>query len=162
MPERTSQSEFFQDLLAFRRSVDQAIDRLAGTRWFKNSQWLRKESTFEPAAELYIDDETNVFHCRVCLPGVELGDIESQSEGNVLKITGQRKPNRSEKIKLLHSEIPYGRFERKVSLAEGVDVENVTASYRNGLLEVEAPMIPSVSPRLIGIHTVPLNVPMGA
>jgi HSP20 family protein len=51
------------------------------------------------------------------------------------------------------SEITYGRFERTLSLPESIDGDKVTATYRNGMLELHLPLRESVKPRTIEIET---------
>jgi HSP20 family protein len=162
MPKRGSRVDFLEDLFDLRRTFNQTFDRLVNGRRLKDAARGRWPNTFEPPIESYIDSESSTFHFRMCLAGVDLGDIEIQTQGNGLKIRGERKVNRSDKVDLLHSEIPYGTFERTLTLPGGVDMENFRANYRNGLLEITAPMVSFRSPRFIEIDTGTVATPMTA
>jgi HSP20 family molecular chaperone IbpA len=47
-------------------------------------------------------------------------------------------------------------------LPEGVDVDKLNAEYRNGVLEITAPVAASALPRRIEIKTPPLTKQMAA
>jgi HSP20 family protein len=57
----------------------------------------------------------------------------------------------------MHQEITYGSFTRTIVLPEGVDKEKISAEYRNGTLEITAPIAASSLPRRIEIKSVPLS-----
>jgi HSP20 family protein len=48
-------------------------------------------------------------------------------------------------------EVVYGAFERSVTLPEGVNTAEVTATYANGMLEVRVPAPRPVAPRMIEV-----------
>jgi HSP20 family protein len=77
----------------------------------------------------------------VDLPGVKREDVNVQIEPDALIIQGQRtqQSERSDQG-YYHSERSYGGFYRAVPLPEGIDAEQATATFRNGVLEIEMPM----------------------
>lgn len=79
---------------------------------------------------------------QVCaeVPGMEEKDINVTLKDNKLIIEGERKSETKEEDKkkgFFHSEMSYGRFYRSVPLTDDIDVENVNANYKNGVLIVE-------------------------
>jgi HSP20 family protein len=78
---------------------------------------------------------------QVDLPGVSREDVNVQIEPDAVIIQGQRtqQSERSDQG-YYHSERSYGSFYRTVPLPEGIDVDQATATFRNGVLEVEMPM----------------------
>lgn len=82
---------------------------------------------------------------RVELPGVAKDDIRLSLFDNVLKIEGrkQRLPedesSEGKPVRYLCLERSNGKFERTVVLQWPVEVENITANLREGILEVRLP-----------------------
>jgi HSP20 family protein len=52
-------------------------------------------------------------------------------------------------------EFLYGRFQRSVMLPEGVDTDKLTAEYKDGVLEITAPISGAAIPRKIEIKSLP-------
>ncbi len=145
---------FLQNLLDFRKEFDQVFHRFFGTPWVQEPYLLA--AGFVPPVEAFIDNKTKRYFMRIALPGVNPDELKLHVHGNVLTLTGERKltPEIEEKD-YLHREIHYGAFERSLTLPEGVDTERLTAEYKNGLLELSAPVIVEALPRRIEIKTVP-------
>ena len=86
------------------------------------------------------------------IPGVELADIEISTEKNVLTIKGERKAEtKTENAKLTRTERSHGAFARSFTLPESVDTDAITASGKNGVLEIAIPKKPQAAPRKIEI-----------
>jgi HSP20 family protein len=59
---------------------------------------------------------------------------------DMLTITGERREERDETREgYRHSERHYGRFSRSIPLPEGINAEEVQATFQNGVLEVTMP-----------------------
>lgn len=144
----------FQDLFDFRRDFDQIFNR------FLNWPSAQEESAmtvgFSPAVESFIDKAGKKFHCQVMLPGVDPKDVNLQVLGNTLTISGERSTSRETKeADYLHREITYGSFQRSVLLPEGIDKDKLNAEYRNGILEITAPIAAAALPRKVEIRALP-------
>ncbi len=148
---------FFHDMFDFRRNFDQAFNRLL--RWPASAQDERGYDTeFSPAVESFIDRDNKKFHCQVVLPGVDPKDVDIQVQGNTLTITGERTNTRETRdADFLQREITYGSFARSIVLPEGVDKEKVTAEYRNGVLEITAPIATASLPKKVEIKSLPAS-----
>jgi len=68
----------------------------------------------------------------------------------------------SQKSDYLRREITYGSFERLIELPEGVDKDKLTAEYRNGVLEMTAPISAAALPRKIEVKSLPSAKGAGA
>jgi HSP20 family protein len=82
------------------------------------------------------------YHVELDLPGIKKEDIEITTEDNVLTISGERK--RKEEIKeddYYKVESAYGKFSRSFTLPEKIDVENIHAESKDGVLEVIIPKL---------------------
>jgi len=74
------------------------------------------------------------------IPGMELEDLEVAVHEGVLVITGKRATESlDEHAEWLLKERRTGNFERRVRLLWDVDTENLSASYRKGVLEIILP-----------------------
>jgi len=101
---------------------------------------------------MYEQDEALVV--KAALPGMEKDDIQVSVRGNTLSITGERKVESEVKEENYYCcEQRYGKFSRSISLPAGVDTEKISASYKNGILEVTLPKTEEVKPKQIEIKT---------
>lgn len=99
--------------------------------------------TWQPAINAY-RCEAGVRIC-VDLAGVHRSQINLTIEGQRLSLRGEREvpePTNEEgrALQMIAMEIDYGPFRREVQLPEDVDVGNVQAEQRNGLLWIFLPL----------------------
>jgi len=88
------------------------------------------------------------------LPGIDPAQIQVQMDRNVLSIKGERlAAELAEGHKQLLGERRSGGFERRFALPETADAEGITASGRNGVLEIRIPKKPLSAPRRIVVGT---------
>jgi len=88
-----------------------------------------------PRLESFMKDGS--FVVRADLPGVDPKKVEVTVENARLRIRGEREEEVERKDRRYHyREVSYGRFEREIALPEGADPSAVTASYRDGILEI--------------------------
>ena len=79
---------------------------------------------------------------RADLPGMNKDDLKVSVDDNCLAIQGERKKEWTrdeEGPGGYRSERSYGSFYRCVPLPQGVKAENISATFRNGVLEVKMP-----------------------
>lgn len=90
---------------------------------------------FFPA--LNIREDAEAFHLKFELPGVAKGDVSVEVTGEVLRVTGEKKPDPpGEPGMEEHFESGYGRFRREISLSDRVDKEAISSGFENGVLTV--------------------------
>lgn len=88
------------------------------------------------------------------LAGVTRDDLDIVIEGRHLRVAGSRQePEVRECLRYHQMEIPYGSFERIFHLPEEADVERVTASYRDGFLQITVPLRPAGEARQVPVDT---------
>lgn len=145
-----------RDLDLFRRQFDELVDRFGFDRdWFGRfpgrelfSGW---ETMPQPALESYVED--GKFVVRTDLPGIDPKNIDVKVMGNVLTIKGSREDKtESKKADFYKREIRYGSFERAITLPEGIDAEDLKASYHDGVLELTAPMPKEALPKEVKVQ----------
>jgi HSP20 family protein len=74
------------------------------------------------------------------LPGIPKDQINIDLSEGLLTISGERSEERREEGATYHRmERSYGKFMRQFSVPEGVDPNTITASYKDGVLEVVVP-----------------------
>jgi HSP20 family protein len=107
------------------------------------SQFQFGRHTWEPPINAYRCEQC----IRICvdLAGVDRGQIDVTVEPRRVLIRGVRdlpEPSHAEgrTMQLLAMEIDYGRFEREVPLPAEVEIDEVHAEQRNGLLWVALPL----------------------
>ncbi len=108
-------------------------------------------STWIPAVD--IKEETDRFLIEADIPGVDPKDIEISMESGVLTIRGERKAEQLEEGKgYKRVERAYGTFYRRFSLPDTADAEKVSASGKNGVLQITIPKKPIAQPRKIVVQ----------
>ena len=91
-----------------------------------------------PAAELTETDEA--LHLKLEVPGMEAGDLDIQVMADRVAIAGERKSEtRSEEKGVSRSEFRYGKFSRVIPLSVKIQNTNVTAEYKDGILNLTLP-----------------------
>ena len=96
-------------------------------------------------------DEDGSYHIEADLPGVDPASIEVTVDSGALTIQAERTPAYGESAQLIVAERSHGSFARQLSLGEGVDSENLTADYADGVLHVSIPASPRSQPRRVEI-----------
>ena len=152
----------FNDLFDLRHSFDQIFDRmLRGS----SSTGDREVRTFVaiPPIEVWVDNNEKKYHLSIALPGMDPKDLQIDLQGNNLTVSGEHKSEAEKKgANYLEREFSLGRFERLITLPEGIDTEKISAEYNNGVLEISAPLNASALPKRIEIKTLPKAKQAGA
>jgi len=87
------------------------------------------------------------------LAGIKREDLHLTVTQETLTIRGERSdPHRGQQVVCHQLEIPYGIFERVVKLPPGLNISQISASSRDGLLEITIPKR-RADGRLIPIQT---------
>jgi HSP20 family protein len=103
-----------------------------------------------PAVDMYETKDQLVLN--VELPGLHEKDIALSITGDRLTVRGERHFNEQlNDDNFYHVERAYGKFERVVQLPMPVDTAHVTATFRDGVLEVKLPKAEEVRPKEIKV-----------
>ena len=108
-----------------------------------NRVWMPVVDMYETNDDLVLDFE---------IPGVREKDISLSITGDLLTVRGERQFR--QELKDDHTyyiERAYGKFERSVQLPMPVQAGRVTATFRDGVLEVRLPKAEEVRPKEIKI-----------
>ena len=120
-------------------------------RFFDDTMWpaftwpaLRSRPASEVAAwtpRIEVFEKDNRLVTRIDLPGLKKDEIKVEVVDGYLTISGERKREAEEKKENFYRcEREYGSFYRSVPLPDGVKLDDVKASFADGVLEVSAPL----------------------
>ena len=88
------------------------------------------------------------------LPGLTADDLEIEVLDGYLSVRGERRrPEVGAGKSFVHTERPFGRFERRIKLPDGVDPDSIMARGDNGVLSLIVPKPARLKPRSIAIGT---------
>ena len=87
------------------------------------------------------------------LPGIKKEDIDIQLTDDTLTLRGERHPVTTQRGENFHRiERQYGTFQRTFQIEVPIDLQNVAASYEEGVLTIRLPKQEAVKPRQIAIQ----------
>jgi len=93
---------------------------------------------FAPAVEVF--EREGTFVVRADLPGLTKDDVRVEVTDNTLLLEGERRSEHDDQQGgVVHSERHYGMFRRQIPLPDGVNAEQATATFKDGVLEVTMP-----------------------
>lgn len=92
------------------------------------------------------------FFIHLDLPGVQPDTVDITVENQILTVTAERRFEQRESDEFIVSERPQGRFSRQLRLGSTVDVENIAASYEDGVLTLTLPVSERARPRQIPVN----------
>jgi len=124
-------------------------DALFGNRvpGFAASGWI-------PAVD--IEEDENAYRLTADLPGIDPKDVQVTMENGVLTISGERKQEKSSgdgDSGYRRVERRYGSFVRRFTLPSDADADNISATGRNGTLEVVVPKSETAKPKRIEVKS---------
>jgi HSP20 family protein len=137
---------------ALMRRFTEEMDRIFEGFGFGGSHWglpsLRefasrgmgewRQAAWSPTVEMI--ERNGQLVVRAELPGLKKDDIKVEVRNDTLTIQGERKQEQEEKHEgIYHSERSYGTFMRVIPLPDGVNTENVSARFQDGVLEITMP-----------------------
>ena len=110
-----------------------------------SGSWMMPVDIAETADEFLVKAE---------LPGMKPEEIEITVADNQVTLKGKRTEAREEKgVNFIRSERRLGSFYRSFALSAPVDDARVTATYKDGVLEVHLPKSEAVKPKQIRVQS---------
>lgn len=88
-----------------------------------------------PAAEL--TETKDALHLKLELPGMSREDVDIEVTANAVKVVAERKTEHREDTR---SEFYYGKYQRVIPLKARIQNTNVTAEYKDGILNLTLPL----------------------
>jgi HSP20 family protein len=104
-----------------------------------------KQRKYQCAPSTNIIENKDGFELQMAVPGFQKKDVKISLEKNVLTITSEKEAEKQdEEVKFTRREFVYGTFSRSFTLPDTIDVENINADFKNGILKVTLPKMEEV------------------
>lgn len=122
------------------------VDRLFATPKWPSFRfpWLRAGQAIDEARwmpQIDVFEKDNRLITKIDLPGMTKNDVKVEVTDGHLAISGERKTETEEKNERFYRcERETGSFYRAVPLPAGVKLEDITATFSDGVLEVSVPL----------------------
>ena len=140
--------EPFRELTALQNEMGRWMNVLSGgttTPGNGTSTWLPAVDVWETDNELVLSFD---------LPGIPEDKIGVELDDNVLTVSGERERTQEQSSERFYRfERRYGTFSRSVTLPTGVTDQDITANYKDGVLEVRVPKPEEQKPKRIQVGT---------
>jgi len=140
--------EPFINVDGIQQRVQKELNRMFDGDWITNVAETVNSAEFDwrPRADVIETDEH--FTYLIDVPGVELDDIDVSIKRNVLSVTGTRAatPNTQ------YHERKTGSFGRHFDLPSNADENTVSASGKNGVLEIRLAKVANETARKVPIN----------
>jgi HSP20 family protein len=112
--------------------------------------WSNDTAGFTPAFD--VKETKDAFVFKVDLPGIKEKDLEVNTTGNRLSISGKRESEKEEKDDTYYAfERSYGSFTRSFTLPDQVDTSDVKAELKSGELTIVVPKKPAAVAKRIPV-----------
>jgi HSP20 family protein len=132
-----------------RREMDQMFDDMVPFSWLKGNGGRMLEA-WSPDSD--ISESEKEYTVRIDLPGMDKNDIKVNYQDGRLTITGERKKEETEEGQdFIRKERFQGSFYRSFTLPEAVKEDEIKASFKNGVLNVEVPKSEIAKPKTIKV-----------
>jgi HSP20 family protein len=135
--------------LALFSDFDRFFDRplfASGVRWPALRSLPHELSGFVPEIDVF--ERGNALVTKVDLPGMKKDEVKVEVNDGQLVISGERRSETEEtKDHVYRTERSYGSFSRTVPLPTGVKVDDIRATFANGVLEVAIPLPAKTEPK---------------
>jgi HSP20 family protein len=109
----------------------------------------KPEKYFIPAVDIYETEEDVTVIAE--MPGVGAAGVDVTLEDDVLTIRGRKEEEDQPQARVLLQEYEIGNFQRRFTVAETIDQNNIKASMNNGMLKVVLPKAAPAKPRKIEV-----------
>ena len=138
-------------LSGLRTEFDDLFSRFFGTEGGESRDSFWGE-LFAPAVDTEVRD--GKFIVSADLPGIDPKSVDVSVSGDRLTIQGERKAEHEDtEGGRFYRELHYGRFERTVRLPGPIEPETVSATYRDGVLEISMNAPAGTQPTRVPIIT---------
>lgn len=116
------------------------FDDMFKADWLGGTTNVNSIGTSIPAVNIHESDES--FMVAVAAPGKVREDFKIELDNDVLTISSEDKKENESTVKngrFTRKEFSYSNFKRAFSLPDSVDSDKISASYNNGVLEINLP-----------------------
>jgi len=134
----TRERDLFANFERMRREMDELFGDVFGAALGRVG---RNHGGFSPAVDVYYADDPPRAVVHAELAGIDIDELGLEIEGRELIIAGHRRPADAEGRVYQQLEIDFGPFRRSIPLGADVVADQAQATYRDGILTVELPLV---------------------
>lgn len=124
------------------------IDSMINTFWGSPSS--RNTSAWQPRVDIVENDESYSLFAEV--PGMTREDIRVSVKEGVLILEGNKRPHYENTDRPNRRERFFGNFSRTFQLPDNVKLDDMSATYRDGILHLTVPKAEEAKPRQIEVQ----------
>lgn len=132
-------SDFDQPIKKLKNEVDGMFQRFFEDPFFA-SKWLGDKDSLMPACNIV--EKKNRYTIEVEVPGVDPDQIDIEIDGQMLKIKGERRQEtetEDTETQMHTIEHSYGSFFRSFTLPDNINIDEISADNKNGILYINLP-----------------------
>ena len=131
-PER----DLFANFERMRRQMDELFGNLREGRVIPS-----RRAGFDPAVDVYYTEDPPRAVVVAEVAGIDSAALSLEIEGRELVLAGHRRPADAEERVYQQLEIDFGPFRRVIQLGADVVADQARATYRDGMLRIELPLV---------------------
>jgi HSP20 family protein len=136
----------WQEFNAMQRQFNRLFDEA-----FVPAKELDRSFIRVPAAEL--QETSDAIHLKLEIPGIEAKDLDVKVTENAVSVSGERKSEtKTEDKGVTKSEFHYGKFQRVIPLPARIQNTNVTAEYKDGILNLTLPKTEAEKNKVVKVN----------
>ena len=119
-------------------SMFDEMDSIIGSYYNRGWNLPHRDNDWEPPVD--VKELNDSYLLSADIPGLTRSDIKVNIDKNILSISGEKNLDmNNNKGEYYYRERRYGAFKRTFNLPESIDQDKVSASFKNGTLEVSLP-----------------------
>jgi HSP20 family protein len=130
-----------RDLFANFERMRREMDDLFGDVFERTGLATRRRGGFSPRVDVFYEGEPPRAVVQAELAGIDPDELSLEIEGRQLVLAGHRRPAEAEGRVYQQLEIDFGPFRRVIALGADVVADEARATYRDGMLRIELPLV---------------------
>lgn len=111
----------------------------------------RPGPVFRPDVDIF--ERADAFVVVADLPGVDARSVDVKLEKGILTLDAQITTQPESGWTPIHAEYRIGGYHREFRISEGIDASGVSASMKDGVLELRLPKSAQLKPRTISVQS---------
>lgn len=149
MAQNLSILKTLRDIEMISRKTDRIFDSLFEGKSRKRFSFFEEDGLFPP---LDVVETDNDLILKAEVPGIDPNNINIFLSDGILTIKGEKNHDKEEEAEEYHIiERFYGTFTRQIELPKTIETNQVSASYKNGILKITFPKKEEVKRKQIKI-----------